>query len=274
MGNMNIAFSTIFSGIGAVATTFGFKVLGAIAVLIIGIIIIKFIVGRIEKSKVAAKADPSLQSFLKNFVKMGLYILLIISIAFILGIPTASFVALIASAGVAIGLALQGALSNFAGGIVILIFRQFKVGDCIQINGNTGVVKDINVFYTVLLTPDNRSITLPNGSITNTSVINFSTMGTRRAEITVTVPANANSEKVKSILLYAASHCDKVIGEPAPTVAITAKNAAAADYTLMFWCGKDDCGAASGAVTEIIIELLGNEGSGIEKYTIGTPGAL
>ena len=256
------------------ATAFGFKLLGAIAVVIIGSLLIKLIMGAIVNSKGFAKTDASVQSFLKNFVKMGLNILLAISVAFILGIPTASFVALIASAGVAIGLALQGSLSNFAGGVVLLIFRQFKVGDCISVGGNTGVVKDISVFYTVLVTPDNSEITLPNGSLTNTSVTNYSAQGTRRVDIKVTVPAEANSDNVKKILLFAASQCDKVLSDPGASVANTARNATAADYTLMFWCDQADYGLALGCVSEKVMELFGKDGSGVEKYTLGTPGAI
>lgn len=272
--DINTALDMITSLVTTYLTGYGMKIIGAILVLIIGLKIIGFIVKKMSASKAFEKIDPSLQSFFKSFAKGGLYILLIISLAVILGIPTASFVTVLASAGVAIGLALQGALSNFAGGIVLLIFRQFKVGDCIQIGGNTGVVKDINVFYTVLVTPDNKAITLPNGSITNTSVVNFSTLGTRCAELTYTVSADAEPAKVKSILLYAAKNCEKALDDPAPSVTMTAHNSAAVNYTLHVWCNQEDYGAVIGAVNEAAAELFKKDGSGVDKFSYGAVGAL
>jgi small conductance mechanosensitive channel len=272
---LNIDFSKLLDEVMSLVTQYGMKIIGAILVLIIGMKLIGMIVKKMNKSKAFEKLDPNLQSFFKSFVKSGLYILLIISLAVILGIPTASFVTVLASAGVAIGLALQGALSNFAGGIVLLIFRQFKVGDCIQIGANTGVVKDINVFYTVLVTPDNKAITLPNGSITNTSVTNFSSLGTRRAELAYTVSAESDGAKVKNILLYAAKNCEKVLDAPsAPTVALTAHNATADTYTLLAWCNQEDYGAVTGGINEAVAELFAKEGSGVDKFSFGTVGAL
>lgn len=268
------ALNAVMPNLTYLVTSYGMKIIGAIIVLIVGIKLIGFIVKKMGRSKAFEKLDPSLQSFFKSFVKIGLYVLLIISLAVILGIPTASFVTVLASAGVAIGLALQGALSNFAGGIVLLIFRQFKVGDCIQIGANTGVVKDINVFYTVLVTPDNKAITLPNGSITNTSVINFSSMGTRRVELTYTVPSDADGAKVKNILLYAAKNCEKVLSSPSPSVSMTAHNAASENYTLLAWCEQEDYGFVANSLNEEVAALFEKDGSGVDKFSYGTAGAL
>lgn len=270
----SVGLDTVIAAVGSIIAAYGMKIIGALVFLIIALKLIGIIVKKLGKSKAFGKLDPSLQSFFKSFVKGGLYVLLIISLAVILGIPTASFVTVLASAGVAIGLALQGALSNFAGGIVLLIFRQFKVGDCIQIGANTGVVKDINVFYTVLVTPDNTAITLPNGSITNTSVINYSTLGTRRADMVFTVSAAADSDKVKSILLYAAKSCEKVLDLPESSVVMTAHNAAAVNYTLSVWCKQEDHAAVTGAVNEKVAELFEEDGSGVDKFSYGAPGAL
>ncbi len=266
--------NAVITALMNLVTTYGMKIIGALVFLIIALKLISVIVKKLGKSKAFGKLDPSLQSFFKSFVKGGLYVLLIISLAVILGIPTASFVTVLASAGVAIGLALQGALSNFAGGIVLLIFRQFKVGDCIQIGANTGVVKDINVFYTVLVTPDNTAITLPNGSITNTSVINYSTLGTRRADIVFTVSATADPDKVKSILLYAAKNCEKALDTPEASVVMTAHNASAVNYTLSVWCNQEDYAAVPGAVSERVAELFEKDGSGVDKFSYGAAGAL
>ena len=150
-----------------ILTTAGSKIVLAIIVFIVGKIIIGKILGMISKSKAMEKMDPSVRSFANNFVKILLYVILVVSIISILGVPMASVIAVLASAGVAVGLALQGALSNLAGGIMLLVFRPFNVGDFIEAAGATGVVREMTLFYTIITTSDNRRITIPNGSLMN-----------------------------------------------------------------------------------------------------------
>ena len=161
----------------------GIKLILALLVLGIGLKLAKFITKRITKSKGMQKADPSVRSFLNNLIIIVLDVMVVVSSALIIGIPATSFIALLGTAGVAIGLALQGAFSNFAGGIMILIFRPFRVGDYIESAGLSGTVKDISIFYTVLQTIDNKHITIPNGTLMNSSVTNYSAEKIRRLDI-------------------------------------------------------------------------------------------
>ncbi len=155
----------------AICTQAGSKIVLAILIYIIGSIVIKKILSLLGKSKTVDKLDPTVKSFALNFAKIALYAVLIISIISVLGVPMASMVAVLASCGVAVGLALQGALSNIAGGIMLLIFRPFNIGDYIAAAGEEGVVKSISLFYTVINTVDNKEITIPNGALMNANVI-------------------------------------------------------------------------------------------------------
>ena len=158
----------------SMATAVGGKIILALLVLIIGNILIKSILKMLAKNKIFEKAEGTVRTFMLSFVKIGLYIVLVISIIGIMGVPMASVVAVLASAGVAVGLALQGALSNLAGGIMLMIFKPFRLGDYVSAAGVEGVVKEVTLFYTVLLTVDNKRITVPNGSLMNANVTDFS----------------------------------------------------------------------------------------------------
>ena len=158
-------------------TNAGGKILLAIAVFIIGRIVIKKIIGFIEKRDALKKVDPTVGSFAANFIKILLNIVLILSVISILGVPMASVVTVLATAGLAVGMSLQGALGNLAGGIMLLIFRPFNVGDYVQAGGEEGTVRDIALFYTIIMTNDNRRITVPNGTLMNSNVTNFTCEG-------------------------------------------------------------------------------------------------
>lgn len=249
------------------ATSLGFRLIGAIIVLIVGLKLSGFVAKKMSKGKGFTKLDVNVQSFLTSFTKIALNVVVLLSVAFILGIPTASFITMLASAGVAIGLALQGALSNFAGGIVLLTFRRYKVGDYVAISGEEGTVDAINVFYTVLITPDNRTVTLPNGSITNSAVVNFSDRGTRRLDVSFTVASDLPAEKIKSIILSSAQKCDKVLADPAPMVRVLAHRFSAPTFTLFAWCDQADAVAATGDLKESVQQAFDSENSGIKRYT-------
>ncbi len=198
------------------ATTYGGKILLAIVVLIVG----RIIIGRLNH--VAAKAidktslDPTVNSLFKKFINILLYVILILSIIQILGVPMSSVIAVLASCGLAIGLALQGALSNVAGGVMILITKPFKVGDFVDAAGGTGVVKDINLLYTTIITTDNKRITVPNGSLMNAVVTNYSSEETRRVDINYKITNDIDCEVVKKILIDAEASAEGVLADPAP----------------------------------------------------------
>ena len=162
-------------------STYGGKILLAIATLVVGLIVIKLLNKLIEKALKKSKLDGTVKSVIRNISKAFLYIVLVIGIIEILGVSMSSVVAVIASCGLAVGLALQGALGNLAGGLMILIFKPFKVGDFVEAAGTTGTVKELTLFYTVFTTLDNRRVMVPNGSLMNSNVTNYSAEGKRRA---------------------------------------------------------------------------------------------
>ena len=170
----------------SVVTTVVTHILLALVVFLVGRFIIRKLAGWLDKSKVMEKLDPSLHSFLVSFVRIGLYVLLIIAIISILGVPMASVVTVLASAGLAIGMALQGSLANLAGGIMLMIFKPFKVGEYVEAAGASGNVTRITMFYTEITTLDNKRVTVPNGALMNANVTNFSCEPLRRVDLTFT----------------------------------------------------------------------------------------
>lgn len=221
-------------------TATGSKLVWAIIVLIVGLKLIKWLIKRMEKSKLLQKFDDSLQSFVRSFVHITLDVLLIVNVAVILGIPMTSFVTLIASAGVAIGLALQGALGNFAGGMMILIFKPFRVGDFIETDKYSGNVKEITVFYTMLLTLDNKLITLPNGNLTNAAVTNYTAEPLRRVDFPCRVAHSSDIDLVKKVLMDIAAKNDLIKTDPAPQAVLIKYNDSSLDYELRVWCDTQD----------------------------------
>ncbi len=222
------------------ATSWGIKLLAAIVILIVGIKLIGALTKWIKKSPKLDKVDDSLRSFLGSFSKIALYLVLVITVAMILGVPATSFITILASCGVAIGLALQGSLSNFAGGIMILLFKPFKVGDYIEASGESGTVEEISVVYTVLLTVDNKRITIPNGALTNSVIENYSSEKTRRVDLKFTTAYDADIERVKKILTDVASSHPKALSDPAPFVRLCEHSDSALTYTVRIWCKNED----------------------------------
>ena len=197
---------------------FGPKLVGALVVLFIGMYLINLTARLISKALTKREIDVSLQSFLSSLVSIGLKVLLLISVAGMLGIQTTSFVALVGALGLAIGLALQGSLANFAGGVLLLIFKPFKVGDLIESQGKTGHVLEIQIFNTILLTSENKTIILANGGVSNSTIVNYSRHGNLRVDITMAVAPDSNVEKVRTVTLQAIASNKFALKEPAPSV--------------------------------------------------------
>lgn len=222
------------------ATSLGLKILAAILVMIVGRYLIKFVIRRIGKGRIAKEGDPTVIRILQNFTRIGLYVLLIVSVVAILGVPMASLVAVIASAGVAIGLALQGALSNLAGGVMILIFRPFRLGDFVEVDDYSGTVTDIGIFYTVLTTVDNKVVTVPNGTVMGDSIVNYSVKDTRRVDLVFSAAYGTDPEKVKKILLAEADRHELVLKDPEPFARLSKQNDSSLDFTLRVWTKSED----------------------------------
>ncbi|WP_353481829.1 mechanosensitive ion channel domain-containing protein [Haliscomenobacter sp.] len=181
------------------AMDFAPKLAGALIVLLIGIWITNWIVAILKRRMEKTKVDESLRPFLMSLVSVMLKMMVIFSAAGIVGIQTTSFVAVLGAAGLAVGLALQGSLSNFASGVLVLLFRPYRVGDLITAQGFNGVVKEIQIFTTVLITPDNRTIIIPNSAITSGAIENLSVAGTRVLETLVPIDPTEDMEKVRRI---------------------------------------------------------------------------
>ncbi len=233
-------WNVFMNGLLDTAKNLALKILAAVLVLIIGRCVIKWVIKLIKKSKFATKNDETVVRVLLNFISAGLYVILIVSIIAILGVPMASVIAVIASAGVAIGLALQGALSNLAGGIMIMILRPFHIGDFVDVGGNSGTIKDVGIFYTVLTTTDNKVITIPNGTVMSKEVVNYSTNDTRRVDLVFSVAYGTDVERVKTILLEAAEAHELVLKDPAPFARLTKQNESSLDFTLRVWVKSGD----------------------------------
>ena len=240
----------------------GLKLLASILLFIGGRLIIKSTVKILRTGKASQKMEPTVAHFLANFVNIVLYVLLTVTIIAVMGVPMASVIAAIASAGVAIGLALQGALSNFAGGIMILLFHPFRVGDFIEVDGFSGTVSDIDVFYTFLKTGDNKSVTVPNGSIMSNSVVNYSVGGTRRVELDIGVAYGSDIDRVKEILLEEGTKHELVLKDPAPICRLTEQGDSALNFTLRVWTETSNYWQVRFDVLEAVHKRL--EGEGIE----------
>ena len=241
-------------------TSVRLNIVYAVVILIVGLKLIKYIVKFIIESKGFCKIDPSAQSFIKSFLSLGLKTLLIISVISILGVPLSSVVAVLASVGLAIGLALQGALSNFAGGLIILGFKPYKVGDYIETNSQAGTVTDITILYTVLTTVDNKIITIPNGSMTNSSIINYTTNDTRRVDLTFSTSYNSDIDVVNKILLDIANEHSLVLQEPAPVARLSTHGDSALYYVLRAWCKTTDYWTVHFDITEKVKKEFDKQG--------------
>ena len=184
--------------------------------------------------------DPSVQTFLRSMIKILLTILLIISVIGALGINTTSFAALLASAGVAVGMALSGNLQNFAGGLVILLFKPYKVGDWIEAQGVQGSVKEIQIFHTVLVQADNKVVYVPNGSMSTAVVVNYSRLDTRRVEWTIGIDYGEDIDKARAAILEALGREPLILADPEPTVALGALADSSVNLTVRVWTKTGD----------------------------------
>ncbi len=203
------------------ASTYGLKIVGAIIIWIIGSWIIKKLMKGITTLMTKRNYDESLQKFLINLLGWVFKILLILAVLAKLGVETTSFAAILAAAGLAIGMALQGSLSNFAGGVLIMIFKPFKIGDVIEAQGVIGSVKEIEIFTTKVITPQNREAIIPNGTLSNGNIINYTAEGTLRVDLNIGIGYGDDIKKAKDVITQVLLDNPKVLNEPAPTVAVS-----------------------------------------------------
>lgn len=229
-----------FEKISDLVIVYGTKVLLAIVVLIIGLALIKRLNKAIGKALDRRGVDPSLKPFLSSVIGALLKVMLFISVAGMLGIEMTSFIAILGAAGLAVGLALQGSLSNFAGGVLILLLKPFKVGDFIEGAGHAGTVREIQVFYTYMTTPSNQEIIIPNGQLSNNSVKNYSYHDTRRVDMTFGIGYGDSIDKAKGILEGLIKENDQILTDPAYDIFIQALADSSVNFNVRCWCKNEN----------------------------------
>lgn len=219
----------------------GFTIIKALIVFLVGRLVINLLNKLVRKILSKRDIDLSVKSFVGSLVNVSLTILLIISVVGALGVQTTSFAALLASAGVAVGMALSGNLSNFAGGLIILLFKPYKVGDYIEAQGVGGTVKEVQMFHTVLVTVDNKVIYIPNGSLSSGIVTNFSNQTTRRVDWTFSVKYGSDYEQVKQVIASVLAKDPRILSEPAaPFIALTALADSSVNVVVRVWVNSSD----------------------------------
>ncbi|WFE82757.1 mechanosensitive ion channel domain-containing protein [Parabacteroides chongii] len=218
----------------------GWTIIKAILVFIVGRFVIQMINKLVRRILTKRDFDPSVKTFVGSLVNVTLMILLIISVVGALGVQTTSFAALLASAGVAVGMALSGNLSNFAGGLIILLFKPYKVGDYIESQGVGGTVREIQIFHTILLTADNKNIYIPNGSLSSGVVTNIGREPTRRVEWTFGVEYGSDYEHVKRVIESVLAQDARILNEPAPFIALSALADSSVNVVVRAWVKSPD----------------------------------
>lgn len=236
------AFLATIEGYIPMIMNFFVDVIVALILLVVGKFVIKKLLKLCDKFFTKANMEISIKRFLDSLIKVVLYIVLIIIICNQVGIDTASFIAVLGTLGLTVGLALQGSLSNFAGGVLIIMLKPFRVGDYIIDNGSgkEGVVDRIDLFYTKLITGDNKAIVIPNGALSNAAITNVTQYDKRRVDLTFGISYNDDIEKAKALLLDVATKDKAVISDPAAVAVVTELSASQVSITVRAWCNTAD----------------------------------
>lgn len=238
----------------------GERILIAVLVFIVGRFLITMLNKFIRRLMDKRKVDISIKTFVKSLVNILLTILLIISVVGALGVETTSFAALLASAGVAVGMALSGNLQNFAGGLIVLLFKPYKVGDWIESQGVSGTVKEIQIFHTILTTGDNKTIYVPNGAMSSGVVTNYNTQTTRRVEWIIGIDYGEDYEKVRQIVADILTADKRILEDPAPFIALHALDASSVNVIARVWVNSPDYWGVYFDVNKTIYETFNKEG--------------
>lgn len=240
----------------------GGRIIGAVLIFIIGRLLISFLNKMVARLLVKRKVELSIQSFVRSLINILLTVLLIVAVIGKLGVETTSFAALLASAGVAVGMALSGNLQNFAGGLIVLLFRPFKVGDFIDSQGVSGTVREIQIFHTILTTPDNKVIYIPNGALSSGTVTNYSREDTRRVEWVIGVEYGENFDKVESTVCRMLAEDGRILTTPAPFVALHALADSSVNVIIRVWVKSADYWDVYFDMNKNIYSVFNQEGIG------------
>lgn len=242
------------------------RLISAFLILFIGIYVIRLINRLVKNIMLKRELEPTLSKFLADILFWFLRIMLFVTVISRLGIETSSFVAILGAGGLAIGLSLQGSLSNFAGGMLIIMFKPFRVGDTIEAQGVTGTVSEIQIFVTKLVTGNNQMIFIPNGSLSNGNIINYSMAGTRRADLVFSVAYNTDLKLVKGIILQILKNNPMVLEHPEPTVAVTDLTDSSVKLAIRPWATIENYGTVCSDTLESCKTELYNAGVEIQPY--------
>ncbi|WP_420576155.1 mechanosensitive ion channel family protein [Ekhidna sp.] len=243
--------------------TWGPKVLAAIVTLILGLWVIGIITRSINRGMQKRDVDPSLRPFLKSLISAALKVMLFISVIGMVGIEATSFVAVLGAAGLAIGLALQGTLQNFAGGVIILLIKPFKVGDWIDTPNHSGTVNAIQIFHTILKTPDNKTIIIPNGPLANSSLTNYSTEPRRRVDWTFGVGYGDSTEKTRQTLMELINADNRILKDPEPFIAVSELGDSSVNFVVRTWVEAADYWAVKFDMNEKVYNKFNEVGLNI-----------
>jgi small conductance mechanosensitive channel len=235
----------------------------AILVLVFGLWIVKIIGGFVKKMLNKSNVDPSLQGFLRTLVTITLKIMVYITALGMLGVEMTSFIAILGAAGLAVGLALSGTLQNFAGGVMILLFKPMKVGDFIEAQGHSGTVKEIQIFVTILTTPDNKTIIIPNGPLATNSMTNYSTQPTRRVDWTFGIGYGDDVDKAYEVLKRLIEADERILKDPEPFYAVKELGDSSVNFAVRAWVNAPDYWGVFFRMNEEVYKTFDKEGLSI-----------
>ena len=237
---MNIDIESILQRVYEYLAQYGFKVIGALIIFLIGRWLAKIVSRWIEAALVKSRVDKTLAKFVKNLSQIVLLVFVVMAALAPLGVETTQFAVVVGAAGLAIGLALQGSLANFASGFLMIIFRPFKVGDFIEASGVKGTVKEIQIFNTIVNTPDNIRVIIPNAQITGGNILNYTTNGTRRIDLVIGVSYEDDLKKAKRVIEVVLAGDDRVLKDPNPTVAVYELGDSSVNFVVRPWVKSED----------------------------------
>lgn len=239
---------------------FGIKVATALAIFLIGKFFVRILIRAISKVMEKQAIEPTLMIFISNLVRISLMVVVVIAAIGALGIQTTSFIAIFGAAGLAIGLALQGSLSNFASGVLIVLFRPYRVGDFIEAAGISGIVEEVQILTTIMRTADNKQIIVPNSQIMNSIITNYSANDTRRIDMVVGVSYGDDLDKVRQTIEKLVTADDRILAEPAATIAVSALAESSVDFVVRPWVKTADYWNVRFDLTEAIKKRFDKEG--------------
>ncbi len=256
-------WNTLWNTVSGICVDIALKLLAALLVLIVGRALVKFAVKHFPKGTERHPLDPTARQFFMSITKGALYVVLTVVVVGILGVPMASVIAVVGSAGAAIALALQGSLSNLAAGIMLLIFKPLKLDDYVETNGVSGTVIDLGIFYTTLRTVDNRHVTIPNSTLTGSVIINYSREKTRRVDMVFQADYGTDAEAAKALILDLVTSHASSLSEPVPFVRMTELTDSSLTFTVRVWCKANDYWDVKHDLTEQIKAAFDQNGIAI-----------